>query len=213
MKELPLSLNERLPRTQEECRKIAEDVLARYQKEIAENRDRPVDGIEWWYASPQRGVIEDHLRQFPPDVLRHYYGHGVTRGDQLDHLTAAISILTNNAVQGGVARLEGSGYADAYTNGSFLAVSRRDDEMIDRDKNKAPALVSLGQNQYTGKEITAMKIHPGALVVNAEFYPIVPELRAMFPEANILYANELPDYIKEEEDKSMDPRLREGDKE
>lgn len=36
--------------------------------------------------------IEEVLRQFPPDVLQKYWGHGVTKGDLKKQLAAALSI-------------------------------------------------------------------------------------------------------------------------
>lgn len=199
MSEQPPNQNEKPVIGEQECRRITEDLYARYQKELLENHNKPVDGNKWWYATG-KGVIEDHLRQFTPEVLNHYWGHGVTKGNEIDHLAAAISILANSAIRGSTAPLYNSGYVDAYTDGSFLVISHKGDHLIERDENKKPSFVSLGENKSTGEEIRAIKINPGAFVVNAAFYPLVEELKRMFPDAHILYANQLPEYIKTEED-------------
>jgi hypothetical protein len=198
MEQIPSSQNERPPLTQEECRKIAEDIYAGHEKELLEHQYEPVDGDTWWAAS-DRGVIDNHLEQFSPEMLHGYWGHGITRGDHIDRLTAAISMLSDNAMRGDTAPLANSGYVDAYTNGDFLAVSHKGERLMELGDDQKPISISLGKNPYTGEDIEAVKIKPGAVVVNAWYYPIVPELRAMFPGANILYANELPEYIKEEE--------------
>lgn len=189
---------ERPVMSEQECRRIAEDLYARYQRELLENRSRPVDGNKWWYASGQ-GVIEDHLQQFPPEVLNHYWGHGVTKGSELDHLTAAISILANGAIRGSTAPLRSSGYVDAYTNGSFFVISRKGGQLIERGDDRMPLFVAVKGDEST-PETRAIKINPGAVIVNAQFYPLVEELRRMFPGQNILYANQLPEYIRAEEE-------------
>lgn len=198
MSEQPPGQPEKGPFNQEECRKIAEDLYVRYQDKLLENRNKPIDGNKWWYATG-RGVIEDHLQQFTPEVLSHYWGHGITRGNEIDHLAAAVSILANKAIKGSTAPLYHSGYVDAYTDGSFLVISHKGDHLVERDQDKKPSFTSLGENRSTGEEVRAVKINPGAFVVNANFYPLVDELRRMFPEVNVLYANQLPEYIKREE--------------
>jgi hypothetical protein len=190
--------NERPPLTQEECREIAEEIYGKYERELLEHQEQPVDGDSGWRATG-RGVIENHLKQFSPETLHDYWGHGVTRGNKLDRLTAAISILSDGAMKGDSAPLADSGYVNAYTDGDFLALSHKGKQLMEYDENRRPIFISLGENEYTGREIKAVKINPGAFVVNAWFYPIVEELRSRFPQATILYANELPDYIKKEE--------------
>lgn len=190
--------NERPPLSQAECRKIAEDIYARHEKALLEHQEEAVDGDAWWHASG-RGVIGKQLEQFPPEILHEYWGHGVTRGNKLDRLTAAISILSDGAMKGDIAPLTRSGYADAYIDGDFFAISHKGKQLMEYDQNRRPIFISLGENEYTGKEIKAVKINPGAIVVNAWFYPIVEELRSRFPKATILYANELPEYIMKEE--------------
>jgi hypothetical protein len=200
MPEKPLSQNpsEHPPLTQEQCRQIAEEIYGRYEKELLEHQEEPVDGDKGWYAN-NRGVIENHLARFSPEVLHEYWGHGVTRGNKLDRLTAAVSILSDGAMKGDSAPLAASGYVNAYTDGDFLAISRQGKQLMEYGEDRRPIFISLGENEYTGREIKAVKINPGALVVNAYFYPIVEELRSRFPQANILYANELPEYIEGEE--------------
>lgn len=198
MSEQPPNGNEKPILGEEECRRIADDLYARYRKELLENHNKPIDGNKWWYATG-KGVIEDHIRQFTPEVLNHYWGHGITKGNEIDHLAAAISILANDAMRGSAAPLYHSGYVDAYTDGSFLIISHKGDQLIKRDENKRPQFVFLGENKSTGEGAKAIKINPGAFVVNAVFYPLVEELRRMFPDSNILYANQLPAYIREEE--------------
>jgi hypothetical protein len=203
MEDFPNSIEQRKGIVSEkECRKIAEDILARYQQAILEKVNYPVDDGGLLEPAMANVAIEKNLRKIPSQTLREYRGHGVTRGNHVDRLTAAISILENEAMKGDCARLAESGRIDAYADGDFLAVSRKGDQFMEwsgEGGDRRPVFVSLGENEYTGKDIRAVKIRPGALVVNAYFYPIVEELRRMFPGKKILYANELQDYIKSEE--------------
>ena len=178
-----------------ECKQIAEELYARYEDAIVENRER----------SGRAGYnkeIEKSLEQFPPEVLHKYWGHGVTKGQLVDHLAAAISILANRALRGSWAPLANSGYVDAYTDrSSFVVLSHKNERLEERHPNGQPVFTSLGQNQYTGEEIRAVKANFGAFVVNDYFEPLIQELRSRFPDAPILSAGELADYIKAEESK------------
>lgn len=182
-----------------ESREIAKELYAQYEKVLTENL----------FESGRTGQnleIQNVLEKIPSETLHNYWGHGITKGQLEDHLAAAISILANKALKGSWAPLAASGYVDAYQKGSFLVISHRNDRpgkdnLAERGPNGNPVFVSLGEHQYTGEDIRAAKINMGAFVVNDYFEPLIHELRARFPEAPIISAAELEDYIKAEESK------------
>ena len=104
----------------EQSRKLAEELLARFRKEIDGNLHKDVDGWGEPHTSFQKS-IRHFLEQIPEDVLRHYTAHGVTRHDEIGRLTAALNILANKRIKGWYGRLmvePREGY-DAYIHGDF----------------------------------------------------------------------------------------------
>lgn len=146
-------------------------------------------------ASGQKS-IPNALQRFPDEVLQNYWGHGVTRGDEIDNIAAVMSMLRNNAFIGWTAPLANSRGTDAWTHGDFLAISRKGEELSPRPNNK-PQLVTFRTN--TGQTKPGLRMDLGALVVTDRFEPIIDDLRQMFPQANIISAAELPEYINTQE--------------
>lgn len=151
--------------------------------------------------APHRFVhtkIEEVLRQFPSDVMKKYWGHGVTKGELENQLAAALSIIENRVMQGSTAPISGSGYADAYTNGSFFIISRKDGSSIIKGmKDRMPERVKF--TNVNGNETIGLRVDPGAFVFNNVFDSVVEEVKQMYPDARILHAEELADYIREQE--------------
>ena len=96
---------------------------------------------------------------------------------KIGQLAAVLNILSTGEIKGYWAPLKNSGYINAYTSGPFLILS-----------HKYKTLMS-GQKQSIG-----------AVVVNAEFYPLVEKLKKIFPDMNIIKASEMYDYMRKEED-------------
>lgn len=174
----------------EKLRKIAERLFDEHEEEILA-------------AGPSYGMnthtkIEEVLRQFSPEVLKKYWGHGVTKGDLKKQLAAALSIIENRVMQGSTAPIVESGYANAYTNGSFFIISRKDGSSIIKGmKERMPERVKF--KDAFGNEAMGLRIDPGAFVFNNVFDSAVEQVKEMYPEAKILYAEELADYIREQE--------------
>src|SRR3989338_8288747 len=88
----------------EKFRKMAERLFDEHEEEIT--------SVGPTYGMNTQTKIEEVLRQFPPDVLKKYWGHGVTKGDLKKQLTAALSIIENRVMQGSTAPITESGYAN-----------------------------------------------------------------------------------------------------
>ena len=168
----------------EESRIIAQGLLAKYDSKIIAQVGQDVNG---WHqpfeVEMYQNAMEHYLRDVPKEILENYYGHGITRGRDLEWLTAALNILSNVGIRGDVSKLAGSGFIDAYSDGAFLAVLEKD--------NPFP-----GGKPQKPDETGLFRINLGALIVNTKFYPLVDELRKMFPGRKIIKANEIPEYFK-----------------
>ena len=155
--------------------KIAEDLFEAHKDAILTHPD-----------NGGSSEIDDVLRTLPDETLQHYWGHGVTRGDVVAHIAAALSMLDNNVFFGSTAPLHGSGYADAYTHGSFFAISRRDENLAVGARDRKPQRVKVVSSGKVG-----LRMDPGAFVCNGRLESLVEPLRQMYPTARILYAREL----------------------
>ena len=122
-------------------------------------------------------AIDDNLQRVSIEVLQQYWGHGITRGNEETQLAALIDILTNNRIQGYTGKLGGNGGGyNAYTHGSFLVVL---------DKG-------------TSIEKISGKVSIGVVVLNEKYYPLISDLRNMFPNRKIIKASELSEYFAEQ---------------
>jgi hypothetical protein len=170
----------------EESKKIAQELLSKYESEISAQAYKDINGWNQSFVTEQyQNAIEYYMREIPKETLEHYYGHGITRGRDLEWLTAALNVLSNEGVRGDVSKLVGSGFIDAYTHGSFLVILKKDDAFP-------------GGKPQKPDETGLFKINLGALIVNTKFYPLIDEMRRMFPKRTIIKANEIPHYFEQQ---------------
>lgn len=176
----------------EKFRKIAERLFNEHEHEIR--------SVGPSYGMNIQTKIEEVLRQFSSDVLQKYWGHGVTKGNLKEQLAAALSIIENHVMQGTAAPIKQSGYADAYTNGSFFVISRKGgDSLIKGMEQNIPERVKY--RDVHGNDVMSLRIDPGAFAFNNIFDSLVEQVREMYPDVKILHAEELGDYIREQEAK------------
>ena len=179
----------------EQSRKEAEELLASHEQEILDNMYKEVDGVEVTH-SDYPGLIEHFVRQVPEEQLKRFWGHGITRGRDIDQLSSALNLLENKVMVGDSSQLK-SVFQSAWTEGPFLVISEKDESLVlgktfeERGKN----VIKIGEHRYTGEDVKAIKINIGAFVIDAKFYPLVEELRKRFPDVNIIYARDLPAYL------------------
>ncbi|HEY4474663.1 MAG TPA: hypothetical protein VJC06_01955 [Candidatus Paceibacterota bacterium] len=179
----------------EQSRKESEELLALHEQELLDNMNKEVDGVEAIYRD-YPSLIEHFIKQVPEEQLQRFWGHGITRGRNVDQLSSALNLLENKVMIGDSAQLK-SVFQSAWTDGPFLVISEKDKSLViggtfeECGKN----LVKIGIHRYTGEDIRAIKINIGAFVVDAKFYPLVKDLRKRFPNVNIIYARDLPTYL------------------
>ncbi|MFH0792261.1 MAG: hypothetical protein V1905_03550, partial [bacterium] len=85
----------------DECYKKAVELYEKHKKEIKDNLHKPIDGLEEYRDYPNS--IRHFLEQVSGDELKRFYGHGITKKDDIHQLAAAISILENYALRGDTA--------------------------------------------------------------------------------------------------------------
>jgi hypothetical protein len=173
--------------TYTESLQLAKELSSQYETTIKSNMYKDVDGWGEPYTDYQKS-IGYYLKQIPDDIQERFQGHGITRNDEIDQLAGALNILANKSIKGYCGRLGGetTGY-EARTNGNFLVVSRIDKGLpITKEQD--------GRQQSISDEI-GWKADIGAFVVDTKYYPMIDELKIMFPDVNIIKANELPSYL------------------
>jgi hypothetical protein len=170
----------------ESSEKLAKELLSRHESEIRDNLQKDVDGWGNPYTDYQDSTR--HFLEMIPEVIRQrYYGHGITRKGEADRLAAVLNIMANKSIKGECGPLSGanSPMIDAYQRRTeFLVISKIDNQL----PLKPSTFNKLGQ----------WKADIGAVIVNVKYYPLVNELRELYPEVNIIKANELQEYFLKE---------------
>lgn len=176
--------------TFEESMEIAKKLSEKYKTQIEENLYKDIDNWGEPYTDYQKS-IEHFLKEVPEDTLKHFQGHGITKKSTLDQLAGALNILANKSIKGWCGPLEGStqGY-NAYRRGFFLIISNFDKPLASFKKDNNENIPETNEIGWLADI--------GAFVIDTKYYPIVEELKKMFPEVNIIKANELTQYFKKQ---------------
>ncbi len=173
----------------EESLKIAHDLLEKYGDAMKSQYGQDIDGWEGLVFKDYQKSIGHYIETMPDDVLKHFSAHGITRYSIEDRLAGALNILANKAIKGECGSLERNrGQFGAYTSGDFLVVSKPDKPLPMTEEKD-------GRQQSVFNEVGWMA-EIGAFIVDTKYYPMVNELRRMFPDVNIIKANQLPEYLK-----------------
>ena len=179
---------------------LASELLEKYKDQINENRGQDVDGFDNGevYSDFQKSIVH-YLAYLPDEIKEHYYGHGITRGNELEKLAAFISVAKNKLIKGEYSILKSHGYGDVFIHrADFFILSKKDIRLDVGIKNEStgqdkPEFVNI-DGEYSG-----WKVDAGAFIVDTKFYPLVEELKKICPDANIIKANEIPKYLASQE--------------
>jgi hypothetical protein len=187
-----------------ESYKLAKELLEKYKDQLIEKEYENED-IDDVIGSNQS--IKKFLEKIPDEIKAKYRGHGITKGNETDQLAAMINIAQNKCIVGAEGNLAftGRGISGAYKNGYFLVISKLDKHLLKRKLHliKGPSSMFEGnkiQQSDENGEREASEADIGAIVVNLKFYPLVEELRKLFPDIKIIKANEIVDHIMNEVD-------------
>ena len=170
---------------------LARDLLLKYEKDILNNYyGKDVDNLGGIQESDYRDAITYFMNKIDNTTRKLYSGHGVVpREDEVYQLGAGLNILANKRIIGSIGHLDKEqGFNSAWTrNVDFFILS----------KKEKPLRVETQTSSKNG-----WKADIGAFVVNTHFYALVDEFKKMFPDINIIKANELEKYFKPESDSS-----------
>ncbi|MFH1428048.1 MAG: hypothetical protein ABIG60_06035, partial [Patescibacteria group bacterium] len=170
---------------------LAEKLFAKYESRIRDNMGKDIDGWGEPYTEYQKSIYH-FLEKIPNDILERFQGHGIIRKSTFDQLAGALNILANKSIKGECGRLGGEIYGyGAYKGGDFLVISKIDKGLPITEERD-------GRQQSVFNEIGWIA-DIGAFVIDTEYYPMVEELKRIFPDVNIIKANELTEYLKSEE--------------
>lgn len=127
-----------------------------------------------------------YLRLIPENIASRFSGHGITRGDRVTNLAMFLNIVANDSLKGDYGKLSGGGYT-AWTNSDFFIISHYNKDLGIRDEAG-----NLHKNEV------GFTADIGAYIVCNKYYPIIEELRRMFPNKNIIKAEEIADFVSVE---------------
>lgn len=169
----------------EHTKNLASELLRDFDSEL---RIWRAPGNATGISDDERKVLEFgksgislYLKDVPEEVQKRFVGHGITRQDATGNLAALISIIQDNVLKGDSAPLRGSPQQDAFSTADFFIISHLDKQLISVRTPNGQATVDVG-----------------AYIIDTKFYPLVEKLKGLFPNANIIRANELADYIAAE---------------
>jgi hypothetical protein len=169
----------------QEARKIASKLLEKYEQQIKANIAVDVDNLRGLVFEDYQDSIQHFLDSISSEDRGHYSGHGIIRGDVIDRLAAALSIMANKSISGDAGPISRRGQLCAFTRGvDFLIISKFNQSLI---KKEGEDIVFDDQGNW--------KAEIGAVVVNTHFYPMIDEFKKMYPDVNIIKANQLPDFF------------------
>ncbi|MBU6447493.1 hypothetical protein KGQ24_01465 [Patescibacteria group bacterium] len=145
---------------------------------------------KYWEQIAQRQREKDpygrglKLNTVPEETLKHYNGHGITRGGVEENLAALLNILTNKTIKGWEAPLKSNDGHDAWTGGDFMIISHPDSTLSIREGGKVKKINDLG-----------MEVNIGGVIVAPRMTPIIEELKKLFPNVEIVSGEDAPKYL------------------
>jgi|GEM_PF-1338574 len=172
-----------------ESLELAKSLLTKYESEMKGQYGKDIDGwSDGLVFTDYQKSIAHYIEETPHDILKRFSAHGVTRKSEIDRIAGALNILANKSIKGECGPLVGSGQLKAYISGDFLVISKLDMPL--------PILDARDGRQQSRMNGIGWLAEIGAFVVDTRYYPMIDELRRMFPDVNIIKANQLPEYLK-----------------
>ena len=146
----------------------------------------------------------DFINKIPTDLREKFIGHGITRGGkyhtEADLLAAFINILDNSTIKGDCGSLI-SGQLGAFARADLLILSHYNTHLISKN--------SLDNTESQGKYMVHNEIgwiaNIGAYVVSNKYYPILDELKKLYPDKNIIRTDEIVKYVEKETGEKLTP--------
>jgi hypothetical protein len=134
-----------------------------------------------------RANMSEYINQIPKEVAEKFYAHGITRGTQTTNLAVFMNILANDSIKGDYGALIG-GQFGAWTRSDLLILSHYDRHL---------GVSGDGDSRLKKNEI-GWVADIGAYVISNKYYPVLDELKKLYPGKNIIRADEIPQFVSQE---------------
>ncbi|HNY04743.1 MAG TPA: hypothetical protein PKI92_03235 [Candidatus Woesebacteria bacterium] len=140
-------------------------------------------------------AIDRFLEEVPDEIKTRFWAHGVTRGDGIGNLATVMNIIETGQIAG-YSGIIGNGGFGAWTGGDALIVSKIDQSLFKEDSEGEYIRHEIIGNHG---QITVMcEADIGAVILNNRLYPLVDELKTMYPDVKIISADEMKSFFEEE---------------
>lgn len=170
-----------------ESLELAEELLAKYKTAMNNISYKEIEGYE-----PQNNYdksIKHYLSNVPDNIRERFQAHGILqRQGYLETFAGALNILANESIKGYCGSLsKKDSQFGSRTHGDFLVISRIDKQLSIKDDSQKAISNEIG-----------WRADIGAFVIDTRFYPLIDELKILFPDVNIIKASELPAYLNKQ---------------
>jgi len=177
--------NDKLAVPYEESAKLAGSLVSKYYDQMHPEQDK----VQIPYRERAFQHPIDFLKQVPEEVLNQYMAHGNKHEfSDVGPLADTLNILSNSKIKGGYwAPLSGrkGGQGDI----AFIT-----EIMVILDKNN-PVPEKNDRVMLNGSWYYSVNLQ--AAIFGERFYPLLPEIQAIFPKVKILRADQIPEYFKQ----------------
>ncbi|MBP7842786.1 hypothetical protein KA017_02160 [Candidatus Woesebacteria bacterium] len=158
---------------------VAHELIKAFKQEMGKQANRLFSGEVEGVYSPNDWFSFILGEKCNVADLARFSAHGITKGKEEIQLQALLAILTTQEIKGDWAPMSGSGYANAYTHGSFILIAPIDESL----------------------KIDEKTLNIGVVVVNPYFVPLIPTLKKNFPNFSFIKAEEFPKWVEDQKKK------------
>ena len=163
---------------------VAQDLYKRFGQEIRLSEARPIDDEAKF--NPEKAIL-NFLGKVSGETLSRYQGHGITRGDDITRLAALIHICGTNLLKGDWGSM-GNGSYSSYKHGPAIVLSKIDKSLYSPEERN-PRHISNEDGDF-------IEVNIGAVIIAPKWYPIIDNLKQMFPNITFVRANQIPEYFQ-----------------
>ncbi|MCC6639455.1 hypothetical protein IT409_02770 [Candidatus Falkowbacteria bacterium] len=167
----------------------AVQILELLKDRILAMKNYKVHNLEGGMEGPWQNGMMHFMSQIRPEVLERFFGHGITRGNEVARIAALMAILNDHVIKGDSGRLMNSGHVDAFV-APIMILSKVDRPLMDKEYYKKH------QSELAYVQVNGWKPDIGAIVLDVKYYPLAEELKKRKPEFNIIKSEELPAYFQ-----------------
>ena len=164
-------------------------MLKLYKNKILEMKKYKVYDVEGGMEGPWQNGMYHFMSLIKPEVLERFFGHGITRGNEIDRVAALHSIINNSMIKGDAGLLANSGHVNAFI-APIMIISYVDQPLMSKNFYEANPQ-EIQRIPYIG-----WKANIGAIVLDVKYYPLINEFKKIAPKYNFIKSEDLPAYFQ-----------------